>query len=329
MLHKSLVSVVVPIYNVEKYLERCVRSLFEQTYSNIEYIFIDDCGQDSSMGILHNLISQYQDRRDQVTIVSHEKNRGLPSARNSGMDVANGDFLYHCDSDDWVEVDLIESMLNKAKEEEADVVYCDFLTLYGNENVTTSLKEYACYEDHVNAFMFNELPGNVFNKLVRRSLYLQNVVRFPDGLSMLEDLRTMVEVFFYAKKIAYLPKCLYNYVRYNPDSISGKTYQKSCVLSRERVENVKGIEFFLISKGIKGLEEGILRLKLGTKGNLLVNGRSIDIYKKWTEVFPESNGYVWKTDLPIQYKVIAWCADVKFWLPIRMWVFVKYKLFRK
>ena len=122
----SKVSVVVPIYGVEKYIERCARSLFEQTLDDIEFIFVDDCTKDHSICVLEKVLLDYPQRQKQTTIVHHEVNKGLPLARQTGIMMATGDFIAHCDSDDWVDVDVYRQMYDTAINEKADVVICDY-----------------------------------------------------------------------------------------------------------------------------------------------------------------------------------------------------------
>lgn len=119
------VSVVIPVYGVEKYIERCARSLFEQTLDDIEYIFVNDCTKDRSIDILNEVINDYPARKQQIRIVHHEKNKGLPFARQSGWQVATGEYVANCDSDDWVDLNLYEMMYKEAIEKNADIVVSD------------------------------------------------------------------------------------------------------------------------------------------------------------------------------------------------------------
>ena len=96
------VSVIVPVYGVEKYIERCARSLFEQTLDDMEFIFVDDCTKDESIEVLKRVIDLYPVRKDQVKIIHHAVNKGLSRARETGVNAATGDYIGHCDSDDWV-----------------------------------------------------------------------------------------------------------------------------------------------------------------------------------------------------------------------------------
>lgn len=108
------VSVIIPVYNVGKFIERCARSLMEQTMDNVEYIFVDDASPDNSIQILQKVLADYPNRRDNVRILTHAENKGLPAARNTGLAVATGEYIFHCDSDDFVEPDMLEQLYGKA-----------------------------------------------------------------------------------------------------------------------------------------------------------------------------------------------------------------------
>ena len=120
------VSVIVPIYKVERFIARCAESLLNQTLQEIEYIFVNDATPDGSMDILKETIARYPSRADSCHIVEHEVNKGLPSARNSGLAVARGEYVFHCDSDDFVEPTMFEDMYKAAIESSADIVRCDW-----------------------------------------------------------------------------------------------------------------------------------------------------------------------------------------------------------
>ena len=120
------VSVLVPVYNVSKFIERCLHTLFSQTYDNIQYIFVNDCTPDQSIEIIQKVLNKYPQRKEHVKIINHDKNRGLAAARNTGIENAGGEYVLHIDSDDYIELDMVELMFGKAKEEDADIVVCDF-----------------------------------------------------------------------------------------------------------------------------------------------------------------------------------------------------------
>ena len=120
------VSVIIPVYNVSSFIRRNVKALMGQTLEDSEFIFVNDATQDDSIEIIKEEIENYPSRKPYVTILNHESNKGLPVARNTGLAVAKGDYMYHCDSDDWVEPDMLEKMLKAAEDNNADIVYCDF-----------------------------------------------------------------------------------------------------------------------------------------------------------------------------------------------------------
>ena len=112
-MNAPLVSILVPVYKVEKYIERCARSLFEQSYENLEYVFVDDCSPDDSVQILERIIKNYPLRAERVHIIRHEKNKCLLEARKTAIKYSNGEFLSHVDSDDWLEPNAIEMLMQK------------------------------------------------------------------------------------------------------------------------------------------------------------------------------------------------------------------------
>ena len=125
------VSVIIPVYRTEKYIERCVRSLFNQTLDEIEYLFIDDCSPDNSIKILNNVLEDYPHRKEQVIIHRMSRNSGQAIVRNWGMQNATGEYVIHCDSDDWGDADMYRAMYDKAVEEHSDVVICDYAITNG------------------------------------------------------------------------------------------------------------------------------------------------------------------------------------------------------
>lgn len=151
------VSVLVPIYGVEKYIERCARSLFEQTLDEMEFIFVDDCTPDKSMEILRSVIEEYRlrfaEKRYTVRIERMPTNSGLAAVRRYGIQLATGDYIIHCDSDDWVDATMYEKMYNKAIGEGSDVVVCDYYMSDENK----SIPKIGCHNDNKWIFYENVL----------------------------------------------------------------------------------------------------------------------------------------------------------------------------
>ncbi|MBJ6911351.1 glycosyltransferase family 2 protein, partial [Vibrio cholerae] len=122
---KPSISVIMPVYNTEMYIERAIVSLMEQTLQNIQFIIIDDGSNDDSLEIIKSVMSRYPERQKQLTLISRE-NRGVAFTRAEGLAIADGEYIIHMDSDDFVAITWLESLYCKALEESADVVICDF-----------------------------------------------------------------------------------------------------------------------------------------------------------------------------------------------------------
>ena len=216
------VSIIVPVYGVEKYIERCARSLFEQTLDDIEYLFIDDCTPDSSIEILQQVLEEYPHRKEQVIIHRMEQNSGQAKVREWGIKNATGEYVIHCDTDDWVDKDMYRAMYVKAQEDKADIVICDYYKVsYSNKEYIKG-RNIGDKDSLISDLITERVSWSVWNKLVKNSLYRSDDILFPRG-NMGEDMALIMQLVFKANKISYLPKPLYFYL-YNPLSI---THQKT------------------------------------------------------------------------------------------------------
>lgn len=252
------VSIIIPVYGVEKYIERCARSLFEQTLDDIEYLFIDDCTPDKSVEILKRVLEEYPHRKSQVVIHRMEKNSGQAKVREWGMRNARGEYVIHCDSDDWVNVHMYEEMYNKAIEEDADVVVCDFCsTDCENEQYSKGLisKE---RENVIVDVLLWRIAGCLWNKLVRRKEYTDHDLNYPTH-NMGEDTALIVQILWNAKRISYLPKPLYYYYT-NPTSITKDvTDEKIRKRFLQATANVEIIEQFLVDKATGKIKDALTK----------------------------------------------------------------------
>ena len=316
-----IVSVIVPVYGVEKFVEHCAVSLMEQTLDGVECIFVDDCTLDNSVDIIRDVISRYPDR--DARIVSHSENRGLPSARNTGLGLATGKYVFHCDGDDWIEPNMLEKMYAVAENANADIVYCDFyLTYEKNERYMSN----PCLESREEllrqGFLSGAMKYNVWNKLVRRSLYTDNAILFPDGHSMGEDM-TMIRLTACAERVKYLPEALYHYVQTNSSAFS-KT--QSLKQLDDIQYNVDATVSFLREKYGDNIEDDIRNFKLSIKFPFLITDNR-EQYRLWEEWYPEANSNVLSNRmLSLRAKMLQWMASRKLWFGVRLYYFFVYKV---
>ena len=205
------VSVIIPVYGVEKYISRCARSLFEQTLDDIEYIFIDDCTKDNSIGVLYEVLEQYPQRKKQVQIVKLPINSGQAAARKRGMKLATGDYVIHCDGDDWVDVEAYDKMWRKAVETNSDIVFCEFYTTDGDNYSHIHNKLDALNKENILLMIVSRMLWSLCGGLVRRSIISNNQIIYPTANNG-EDFAIMIQQIYYAQRFAYIGEPLYYYL---------------------------------------------------------------------------------------------------------------------
>lgn len=219
-IKEELVSIIVPIYNVEPFLEKCVNSLLNQTYTNIEVILVDDGSPDECPDIC----DKYREEDHRVKVI-HKKNGGLSSARNSGLKVCRGDYIMFVDSDDWIEVDLIEKMVKVMRNNPVQLVTCGRCVTDENyqEKIISGKSEILSVKEVIKKSIFNnEIGIAAWGKLYKR-IILENI-EFPEG-EIHEDVAIIYHIFNKCSLIYVLDYAGY-YYRYNADGISKQQYSK-------------------------------------------------------------------------------------------------------
>ena len=225
-----MVSICIPVYGVEKYIERCARSLFEQSYDDIEYIFVNDCTKDNSIVILKDIIEEYPQRKSHIRIINHLQNKGLAATRNTAVEAANGEFILHVDSDDYLELDGVELLMTKQKEGNYDLIPTSLHVIYkGYDTIRPFPSVYSPKELSL-LLLSRKVPLGVAGKLIRKSLYVDNRIKTIEGINMGEDYQITPRLAFFAKRVATLNRYIYNYDCTNEQSITAsfninKTYQ--------------------------------------------------------------------------------------------------------
>ncbi len=290
------VSIIVPIYAVEQYIERCIRSLFEQTLDDLEYIFVNDCTPDKSLEVLHKIIQEYPNRIDQVKIINHETNRGSAAARKTGIDASNGEYIVHCDSDDWAEADMLSAMYNKAINTNADIVICDYIVTDGSGQDT---RYYGVLPNSSDEILLQMLQGKIawttWNKLVSKKLYENDIIypKYSNG----EDMVLMSQLMYYARRIEYISEPYYFYFK-NTLSIT-KNISETAVYNRfiQGVNNVMVVQEFFSDK-LKDLlyRDAIDKMKFIQLRLLipLLRTNKKKYYNFWKGTFPELKFRLWK-----------------------------------
>lgn len=285
------ISVIVPIYKVEKYIGRCVRSLMEQTLTdNIEFIFVDDCSPDNSLAILQETIRQYPEREPAVTILHHDRNRGLAAARQTGFDQASGNYIIHCDSDDWTEPQLYETLLNAAQKHRADIVGCAY---YANRPSETEVFDSPIDEETletINRSTPSLLYCAVWNKLIKKELYTDNDIRWFEKINMYEDVGVTTRLRVLSTKTVFVHTPLYHY---NQENCSAMTTRLSPAAISQQIECAALLDRWFNERGLSQYKPLIDAIKFFSKLGLIVVSASADP-RKWRQTFPETNANGWR-----------------------------------
>jgi glycosyltransferase involved in cell wall biosynthesis len=301
------ISVIIPVYNVERFFEKCLRSLFGQTLESIEYIFINDCTPDNSMQLLDQILEEYPARRHQIKVINHEKNMGLWAARRDGMKLATGDYVISCDSDDWIDTNMYEKMYNKARKENADMVCCGLYWEYGTYNkIEVYPPNYFCDKKEIKNSYATALYYATWNKLIKRDLYFNYDIYPYEGINMWEDLGVIIRLRYLSKKTVILSEAYYHYNQRNENSIV-KIPKLSSII--EQIQCASNIEaFFKEHKALDEFNLSIQNIKFKSKERLLFEKSTRDI-RQWLSTFPETHKYILKYgDFSLKIKILYYIA---------------------
>jgi glycosyltransferase len=290
----KLVTYIIPIYNVSDYIVKSVRSLLEQSYRNVEYIFINDCSLDDSEIKLRRTIEEFPERCDNIKIITNEQNLGSATSRNIGLDTAQGEYVMFADSDDWISMDYVESMVHQIDSSSYDIVYCDYFESYNNHDNRISQAYGQDNIECIRAMLGRGMHGSTCNKIYRRSFLLASKQRFIDGADLFEDVSWNIRLFACTTQISYLSQAFYHYVQYNNNSIikSMSSTEKKRNRAMQRIENVRVACDYLFSLGFSArLGCEMNEWKLMAK-NDLIDEKDKSSLQSWIETFPEADSAI-------------------------------------
>lgn len=248
-MKNPFVSILIPVYNVSSFIVRCLESVSSQTYDgDLECILIDDCGNDDSIELAETFIKSYQGKIC-FRIVRHDHNRGLAAARNTAVANAKGDFVFHLDSDDWIESTAIERLVELQEETGADIVSGHALQ---HENSGESLLKEPIFSS-VKEMLYSSIEMNIghviWRRLIRRTLYVNNNIEAVEGVNVGEDYHTLPRLVFYARKIATLDAVVYHYNCLNPNSyMAERTLSFNIKRYRSDLSSLKILQNFFKGK---------------------------------------------------------------------------------
>ena len=302
MKQNILVSILMPVYKVEQYLEKTLDSIFTQTYPEINFVFVNDCSPDNSLLVLKDTISKHHIDNSRYVIVNHEQNEGIAVSRADAMANAKGDYIFFVDSDDWIEPDTVEQMVMATNDGTIDIVGCDFMKDFLSGKTTCHHEKYAetCRENMYRCLNY-DIATVLWKLLIRRSLF-DNISITPH-VDIVEDYIISVKLYYYAKSFVALPKAFYHYVQYNQARVSLQTLWSVNM----HIKGVEEVEAFLREKDLydDNVEHKLLLRKFNIKSNFLT--KQLLDYQSYKSTFPEAKG-IWRE---INY---SRKERIKFWL---------------
>lgn len=293
------VSVIVPVFNTSSYIARCCHSLFSQTLSEIQFIFVDDGSNDGSFGIVRQVLMQYPERFGQCLLLS-QSHQGVSAARQYGLDHATGEYVIHCDSDDWVESMTYEQLYKQAIATNADVVNFGYQVEDDEGNKLQTVHALKPNEDLT--FSIGLQVGSLCLKLVRRQLLCQNHLCFPVGINWGEDLCLSLQTLILSANTQTLDLPFYHYGQYH-SSITHTIDTQRC---NELVKCGDYIEQWLKDNNrFEQYQEQLFWLKFQLKQYFLIFPQVRDL-THWRMLFPECHSRLMLYHSPLYLRLSGW-----------------------
>lgn len=300
---KPAISIIVPVYNAEKYLHRCIDSILAQTFYNFELLLINDGSRDNS-GII---CDEYANEDSRVRVF-HSENLGVSAARNIGLKNAYGEWIAFIDSDDWISLTMYEKLYMCAKSSSADIIYCDYYQDFGNREVYEMVDDLNISKLELFKSLLVKGWPVIWNKIYRSEIFKKNNILFLEGCNFCEDLLFTVESFYYSKNNVYINEALYHYNRTNINSLVRTLWTKD-----KMVKNIQD--------GIDVIERLILFFKCKDMYNLLEKELAWSLLKAkvgymylkekrqyYFNLYPELNKYIYSNPLTSRkIKILQTC----------------------
>lgn len=291
------ISIIVPAYGVEGFLPKCIESLINQTYKNIEIILVDDGSKDCS----GQICDEYADKDNRIVVI-HKENGGLSSARNAGLEVASGEWIMHVDGDDWIEPQMVELLYKQAVKANADIVFTDCWYDYPNRSIASKFYDWDKQgEDGLNRYISSGMTC-IWGNLIKKNLYDNYNLQSPNGVTCCEDFHLIVRLCFFAQKISKVREPLYHYSQRDTSilhNLSKKTEREEQWVYADIIRFFKEHDVYDDFKRVMAWRT----LKASQEQAL-----DVDTFDEFCSYNPDKKDYI--LDCPflgIKMKIITWC----------------------
>lgn len=292
-----VISIIVPIYNIEKFLPCCIDSILAQTFTEWELILVDDGSKDTCGSIC----DEYATKDGRIRVI-HKPNGGLASARNSGLAMASGEWVMHLDGDDWIEPEMLELLLRKGEETGADIVMGDFLFAYSDRDILYSLPDWDNNKTaSLNRYIISVWTC-VWGGIHKRSLYEEHQLQSPQGVTCCEDFHLIVRLCYFARKVVNIHQPFY-YYRQQEASVMHNLNKKTELDEQWVYQDI--IRFFKEQGVYDDYRKSMCWRMLKATQELVLDKST---WKTFQEMVPEKKHYIW--DCPYinrKLKMNMWC----------------------
>lgn len=244
-MNKKLVSIIIPVYNNEDLLPKCLDSVVNQSYKNIEVLLIDDGSKDKSGSIC----DEYQQRDSRVRVF-HRENQGASLARKFGLSEAKGEFVQFVDSDDWIKLDMTEKLMDSVDANNSDIAWCDVEMVEKGGNYDFNIKFDSSSSEMLKSLYWGKISGWLVNKVIRTSLFSDIV--FPMN-SMMEDVFISTQLLLKSAKNSYVPEAFYCYNRLNENAATSKNSGNEFLI--KSTSNIENCYDYLVKNNVFPLYE--------------------------------------------------------------------------
>lgn len=296
------VSVIVPVYNAESYIETALSSLLMQSLNDIEIIIINDGSTDNSLPLIKKTLRNIIYEKKQITLINRE-NKGVAATRNQGLKLAKGEYIIHFDSDDWVDKDWLKILYERAVEDNSDIVICDYYSVYNKKKVYIQQQIHSSIQENIKLLLVGKISNMNWDKLVRRTIITENDIKYIENINMGEDFLLTLMSFFYSQKISHVSKGLYYYNKMNQSSLTFKYSEKSLNDINKATDIAE--KFLIRNSYINKIKKEFDYFKLGVRNFFIVHSNgNLKIIMRGLNLYPETNYLVKSSNSPRMLKLI-------------------------
>lgn len=307
-MNTPLVSIIMPVYNADRFLKTAIDSVLNQDLQDWELICIDDGSFDKSGAVLDEYASM-----DARIRVIHQSNKGISATRQLGVSLANGVYMIQIDSDDWVESNYLSFLYGKAKESNSDMVWCD-CTVNGEDRWSMSCKENPVLM--IKKLLNQELWGTIWNRMIRTSICKDRRISFPINCTMWEDLAFVIQCLSLCTIISYVNMPLYHYRQVGSSLVHTQSNKN---ISAEHRKAIDHIENFLTKIGtVQQYKYELRKIKLFAIRDFIDDLRFRD-YEKFMTTYPDAIAHIWEyKEYPFRLKSCSWVLrhNLDFFVPL-------------